>query len=125
MIGRLDKGATITGVSADSPELPSRLARQLWCDSLTYQTAKRCTQRSTSSATTTSSSDRTIRFQAMAGATRRHRHHPAPPTCVAGSAAPIWRSTMGALPGSRHDPLSPCWAGTDEHMADPAALDAQ
>jgi aminocarboxymuconate-semialdehyde decarboxylase len=36
MIGRLDKGATITGVSADSPELPSRLARRLWCDSLTY-----------------------------------------------------------------------------------------
>src|SRR5271156_5910322 len=36
MIGRLDKGATITGLSADSPELPSRLARQLWCDSLTY-----------------------------------------------------------------------------------------
>jgi aminocarboxymuconate-semialdehyde decarboxylase len=36
MIGRLDKGATITGMSADSPELPSRLARQLWCDSLTY-----------------------------------------------------------------------------------------
>lgn len=36
LIGRLDKGATITGVSADSPELPSRLARQLWCDSLTY-----------------------------------------------------------------------------------------
>jgi aminocarboxymuconate-semialdehyde decarboxylase len=36
LIGRFDKGATITGVSADSPELPSRLARQLWCDSLTY-----------------------------------------------------------------------------------------
>jgi aminocarboxymuconate-semialdehyde decarboxylase len=36
MIGRLDKGATITGVSADSPDLPSRLARQLWCDCLTY-----------------------------------------------------------------------------------------
>jgi aminocarboxymuconate-semialdehyde decarboxylase len=36
LIGRLDKGATINGVSADSPELPSRLARRLWCDSLTY-----------------------------------------------------------------------------------------
>ena len=23
-------------MSADSPDLPSRLARQLWCDSLTY-----------------------------------------------------------------------------------------
>jgi aminocarboxymuconate-semialdehyde decarboxylase len=36
MIGRLDKGAMIAGCAADSPELPSRLARQLWCDSLTY-----------------------------------------------------------------------------------------
>lgn len=36
MIGRLDKGATVTGMSAESPELPSQLARQLWCDSLTY-----------------------------------------------------------------------------------------
>jgi len=32
MIGRLDKGATIAG----SPDLPSRLVHQLWCDSLTY-----------------------------------------------------------------------------------------
>jgi aminocarboxymuconate-semialdehyde decarboxylase len=36
MIGRLDKGAVIAGMSADSPDLPSRLARRLWCDSLTY-----------------------------------------------------------------------------------------
>jgi aminocarboxymuconate-semialdehyde decarboxylase len=36
MIGRLDKGAIIAGMPADSPDLPSRLARQLWCDSLTY-----------------------------------------------------------------------------------------
>ena len=36
MIGRLDKGAIIAGLTADSPDLPSRLARQLWCDSLTY-----------------------------------------------------------------------------------------
>jgi aminocarboxymuconate-semialdehyde decarboxylase len=36
MIGRLDKGASIAGMSADSPDLPSRLARRLWCDSLTY-----------------------------------------------------------------------------------------
>jgi len=36
MIGRLDKGAIIAGMSADSPDLPSRLARRLWCDSLTY-----------------------------------------------------------------------------------------
>jgi aminocarboxymuconate-semialdehyde decarboxylase len=36
MIGRLDKGAAIAGVSDESPELPSRQARQLWCDSLTY-----------------------------------------------------------------------------------------
>jgi len=36
MIGRLDKGALVAGMSADSPDLPSRLARRLWCDSLTY-----------------------------------------------------------------------------------------
>jgi aminocarboxymuconate-semialdehyde decarboxylase len=36
MIGRLDKGAIIAGIPADSPNLPSRLARQFWCDSLTY-----------------------------------------------------------------------------------------
>jgi aminocarboxymuconate-semialdehyde decarboxylase len=36
IIGRLDKGAVIAGMSADSPDLPSRLARGLWCDSLTY-----------------------------------------------------------------------------------------
>jgi aminocarboxymuconate-semialdehyde decarboxylase len=36
MIGRLDKGAVIAGMPVDSPQLPSRLATQLWCDSLTY-----------------------------------------------------------------------------------------
>jgi aminocarboxymuconate-semialdehyde decarboxylase len=36
MIGRLDTGAVIDGMPADSPDLPSRLARRLWCDSLTY-----------------------------------------------------------------------------------------
>jgi aminocarboxymuconate-semialdehyde decarboxylase len=36
MIGRLDKGAAIAGVAAQSPDLPSRLAAGLWCDSLTY-----------------------------------------------------------------------------------------
>ena len=36
MVGRLDKGAIIAGMPADSPDLPSRLARRLWCDSLTY-----------------------------------------------------------------------------------------
>lgn len=36
MIGRLDKGALITGMAADSPDLPSRLATRMWCDSLTY-----------------------------------------------------------------------------------------
>jgi aminocarboxymuconate-semialdehyde decarboxylase len=36
MIGRLDKGQIIAGMPADSPELPSRLAAQMWCDSLTY-----------------------------------------------------------------------------------------
>jgi aminocarboxymuconate-semialdehyde decarboxylase len=36
LIGRLDKAAVLSGISDDSPELPSRLARRLWCDSLTY-----------------------------------------------------------------------------------------
>jgi aminocarboxymuconate-semialdehyde decarboxylase len=36
IVGRLDKGAIIAGLGADSPELPSRQAALLWCDSLTY-----------------------------------------------------------------------------------------
>jgi aminocarboxymuconate-semialdehyde decarboxylase len=36
MIGRLDKGALIAGMASTSPELPSRQAARLWCDSLTY-----------------------------------------------------------------------------------------
>lgn len=36
LIGRLDKGALIGGMSTDALHLPSRLASQLWCDSLTY-----------------------------------------------------------------------------------------
>jgi aminocarboxymuconate-semialdehyde decarboxylase len=36
LIGRLDKGAIIAGTTPDSPNLPSRLTSQLWCDSLTY-----------------------------------------------------------------------------------------
>jgi aminocarboxymuconate-semialdehyde decarboxylase len=36
IIGRLDKGAIMAGIAADSPDLPSRLAGRLWCDSLTY-----------------------------------------------------------------------------------------
>jgi len=39
VIGRLDKGAIIAGMPSDSPDLPSRLARRLWCDSLTYNRA--------------------------------------------------------------------------------------
>jgi aminocarboxymuconate-semialdehyde decarboxylase len=39
VIGRLDKGAIIAGMPADSPDLPSRLARRLWCDCLTYNSA--------------------------------------------------------------------------------------
>ncbi|HXO46570.1 MAG TPA: amidohydrolase family protein, partial [Mycobacterium sp.] len=34
--GRLDKGAVIAGMPADSPDLPSRQARRLWSDCLTY-----------------------------------------------------------------------------------------
>jgi aminocarboxymuconate-semialdehyde decarboxylase len=36
IIGRLDKGAIIAGMPVDSPDLPSRLAAQFWCDSMTY-----------------------------------------------------------------------------------------
>jgi aminocarboxymuconate-semialdehyde decarboxylase len=36
MIGRLDKAAIMAGTTTDSPDLPSRLAAQFWCDSLTY-----------------------------------------------------------------------------------------
>jgi aminocarboxymuconate-semialdehyde decarboxylase len=36
LVGRLDKAAMLAGITADSPDLPSRLARRLWCDSLTY-----------------------------------------------------------------------------------------
>lgn len=36
IIGRLDKGAQIGGMPADSVELPSKLAASLWCDSITY-----------------------------------------------------------------------------------------
>jgi aminocarboxymuconate-semialdehyde decarboxylase len=36
MIGRLDKTAIMAGLGADSPDLPSRVAAQFWCDSLTY-----------------------------------------------------------------------------------------
>src|SRR6201997_2848734 len=42
---------------------------------------------------------------------------PCPPTCIAGSAAPMWRNTMAHFLGLglTHYPLL---AGTDEHMAD-------
>jgi aminocarboxymuconate-semialdehyde decarboxylase len=36
LIGRLDKGAVIAEMPNTSPELPSRQAAHLWCDSLTY-----------------------------------------------------------------------------------------
>ncbi|WP_083743395.1 MULTISPECIES: amidohydrolase family protein [Mycobacterium] len=36
LIGRLDKGALIAGMTEDSADLPSRQAAALWCDSLTY-----------------------------------------------------------------------------------------
>jgi aminocarboxymuconate-semialdehyde decarboxylase len=36
LIGRLDKAALIAGTPSTSPELPSRQAARLWCDSLTY-----------------------------------------------------------------------------------------
>ena len=121
MIGRLDKGATITGVSADSPELPSRLARQLWCDSLTYN------REALHAAVDVFGHDHVVfgsdyPFQAM----------PEPlddivSTLPADLRRRICRTNLeehyGALPGSRHDPLSP--AGRHRRTyGGPAALDA-
>src|SRR5271156_5590401 len=121
MIGRLDKGATITGVSADSPELPSRLARQLWCDSLTYN------REALHAAVDVFGHDHVVfgsdyPFQAM----------PEPlddivSTLPADLRRRICRTNLeehyGALPGSRHDPLSP--AGRHRRTyGRPAALDA-
>ena len=121
MIGRLDKGATITGVSADSPELPSRLARQLWCDSLTYN------REALHAAVDVFGHDHVVfgsdyPFQAM----------PEPlddivTTLPADLRRRICRTNLeehyGALPGSRHDPLSP--AGRHRRTyGRPAALDA-
>lgn len=36
LMGRLDKGAVLSGASPDSHDLPSRLVRSMLCDSLTY-----------------------------------------------------------------------------------------
>jgi aminocarboxymuconate-semialdehyde decarboxylase len=121
MIGRLDKGATITGMSADSPELPSRLARQLWCDSLTYN------REALHAAVDVFGHDHVVfgsdyPFQAM----------PEPlddivTTLPADLRRRICRTNVeehhGALPGSGHDPLS----ATGRHRRTygrPAALDA-
>jgi aminocarboxymuconate-semialdehyde decarboxylase len=121
IIGRLDKGATITGVSADSPELPSRLARQLWCDSLTYN------REALHAAVEVFGPDHVVfgsdyPFQAM----------PEPlddivTTLPADLRRRICRTNLeehyGALPGSRHDPLSA--AGRHRRTyGRPAALDA-
>jgi aminocarboxymuconate-semialdehyde decarboxylase len=121
MIGRLDKGATITGMAADSPELPSRLARQLWCDSLTYN------REALHAAIEVFGPDHVVfgsdyPFQAM----------PEPlddivTTLPADLHRRICRTNLeehyGALPGSGHDPLS----ATGRHRRTygrPAALDA-
>jgi aminocarboxymuconate-semialdehyde decarboxylase len=121
LIGRLDKGATITGMPADSPELPSRLARRLWCDSLTYN------RQALHAAVEVFGHDHVVfgsdyPFQAM----------PEPlddivTTLPADLHRRICRTNLeehyGALPGSRHDPLS----ATGRHRRTygrPAALDA-
>lgn len=36
VIGRLDKGAAISGMALDSADRPRNVARMLWCDSITY-----------------------------------------------------------------------------------------
>jgi aminocarboxymuconate-semialdehyde decarboxylase len=120
MIGRLDKGATIAGMSADSPELPSRLARQLWCDSLTYD------REALHAAVEVFGPDHVVfgsdyPFQAM----------PEPlddivTTLPADLRRRICRTNLeehyGALPGSGHDPLSATGRHRRTHGR-PAALD--
>jgi aminocarboxymuconate-semialdehyde decarboxylase len=121
LIGRLDKGATITGVAADSSELPSRLARRLWCDSLTYnREALQAAAQVFGSNHVVFGSD--YPFSAM----------PRPladivSTLPADLRRRICRTNLeeqyGALPGSGHDPLS----ATGRHRRTygrPAALDA-
>src|ERR1700761_1212483 len=73
-------------------------------------------RRSTSSVATTSSSDPTTHSRRCPSPSTISSP-PCPPTCVAGSAAPIWRITMAHFLGlgMTHYPLL---AGTDEHMAD-------
>jgi aminocarboxymuconate-semialdehyde decarboxylase len=104
IIGRLDKGAIIAGMPADSPDLPSRLVAQFWCDSMTYS------RRTLDAAVEVFGHDHVVfgsdyPFQAM----------PEPlddivTTLPADLRRRICRTNLeehyGALPGSRHDPLS-------------------
>src|ERR1700753_3445197 len=76
----------------------------------------RSRQQSKCSAPTTWSSDPTNRLRRCRSLLTTSSP-PCPLTCVAGSAAPIWRRTMAHFLGLglTHYPLL---AGTDEHMAD-------
>lgn len=121
IIGRLDKAAILAGMSADSPNLPSRLAAQLWCDSLTYS------RRTLDAAVQLFGPDHVVfgsdyPFPAM----------PEPIDGIVGELPAdlhrrICRTNLeehyGALPGSGADPLSAAGRRRRAHGG-PVALDA-
>src|ERR1700754_2222698 len=104
MIGRLDKGATITGVSVDSPDLPSRLARQLWCDCLTYN------HDALTAAVQVFGTDHVVFGSDYPFAAMPQPLDDIVTTLPADLRRRICRTNLeehyGALPGSGHDPLS-------------------
>jgi aminocarboxymuconate-semialdehyde decarboxylase len=121
LIGRLDKGATIAGMPADSADLPSRLARRLWCDSLTYN-------RDALHATV----DVFGRDHVVFGSDYPFPAMPQPlndivDTLPADLQRRIYRTNLeehyGALPGSGPDPLSATGGNRQAHGG-PVALDA-
>jgi aminocarboxymuconate-semialdehyde decarboxylase len=121
MIGRLDKGATIAGSSADSPDLPSRLARRLWCDSLTYH------PEALNAAVEVFGHDHVVFGSDYPFAAMPQPLDDIVTTLPADLRRRICRTNLeeqyGALPGSGHDPLSV----TGRHRrayGGPVALDA-
>src|SRR6201991_4189134 len=104
MIGRLDKGATIIGVSVDSPDLPSRLARQLWCDCLTYN------HDALTAAVQVFGTDHVVFGSDYPFAAMPQPLDDIVTTLPADLRRRICRTNLeehyGALPGSGHDPLS-------------------
>jgi aminocarboxymuconate-semialdehyde decarboxylase len=121
MIGRLDKGATITGVSVDSPDLPSRLARQLWCDCLTYN------HDALTAAVEVFGTDHVVFGSDYPFAAMPQPLDDIVTTLPADLRRRICRTNLeeqyGALPGSGHDPLSATGRHRRAHGG-PVALDA-